>query len=75
MSEVKRLLSELDLPVEVREATEMLYRRVVEEQVLRGRDMQAVAGAAVYAACRQTGVPVTLEEVAYSSTADKTAVG
>ncbi len=75
VSEVERLFSELDLPVEAREATEMLYRHVVEEQVLRGRDMQAVAAAAVYAACRQCGLPITLEEVAYSSRADKKAVG
>ena len=68
-------LSSMELPRRVREATAMLYRRAVEQRLIRGRSIEAITAAALYAACRQCGVPRTFEEVADSSGVDRKEIG
>lgn len=63
-TEVERLLSDLTLPSRVEKATIELYRKAVETHTLRGRDTKTLLAAAAYAACRQCGVPFTLDEIA-----------
>ncbi len=72
---VEKLLSNLQLPSKVEEATTELYRRAVETHTLRGRDTKTLLAAAAYAACRQYGVPVTLDEIAERSGISRKDVG
>lgn len=75
LSELDRMASSLGLPRTVREIAAMLYRRAVEQRLIRGRSIEGVAAAALYAACRQSKIPRTLDEVAEVSRVSKKEIG
>ncbi|KAA0003764.1 MAG: transcription initiation factor IIB [Thermoplasmata archaeon] len=75
LSELDRISSDMGLPRNVREAAAMVYRRAVEKNLIRGRSIEGVTAATVYAACRQCGVPRTLDEIADSSRVDRKEIG
>jgi transcription initiation factor TFIIB len=64
LGEIDRMASALGLPDDIRETASVIYRRALDENLLPGRSIEAVATAAVYAAARQAGVPRSLDEVA-----------
>ncbi len=64
MNELDRLASQLNLPRNVREEAARIYREAVEKGLVRGRSIESVVAAAVYAACRELKVPRTLDEIA-----------
>jgi transcription initiation factor TFIIB len=64
LGEIDRMGSALGLPDDVRETASVIYRRALEENLLPGRSIEAVATASLYAAARQAGAPRTLEEFA-----------
>lgn len=72
---VEGLLNNLELPSKVEETTTDLYRRAVETHTLRGRDTKTLLAAAAYAACRQCGVPFTLDEIAEQSGISRKDIG
>lgn len=63
LSEVRRIVGALDLSRSLRDQACQLYRTAATEGLLVGRSIEAMAAASVYAACRCTGLPRTLEEV------------
>lgn len=63
MSELDRLAGQLDLPQRVRQSGALLYRRALEKNLIRGRSIEAIVAACVYAACRLTSFPRTLADV------------
>jgi transcription initiation factor TFIIB len=63
MSELDRLAGQLDLPQRVRQTAALLYRRALEKNLIRGRSIEAIVAACVYAACRRTSFPRTLSDV------------
>ncbi|WP_226479191.1 transcription initiation factor IIB [Natrinema amylolyticum] len=63
--EIERMASALGLPEPCRETAGVLYRRAVEEELLPGRSIEAMATACLYAAARRHGTPRTL--VAFES--------
>ncbi|MFX1485724.1 MAG: transcription initiation factor IIB [Promethearchaeota archaeon] len=75
LSELDRMASHLGLSRNVREAAAMLYRQAVEQKLIRGRSIEGVTAAALYAACRQCKVPRTLDEIAEVSHVSKKDVG
>jgi transcription initiation factor TFIIB len=75
LSELDRMASSLGLPRTVREIAAMLYRRAVEQRLIRGRSIEGVAAAALYASCRQSRIPRTLDEVAEVSRVGKKEIG
>jgi transcription initiation factor TFIIB len=75
LSELARITSHMGLSRNVREAAAMVYRRTLEKNLIRGRSVESVIAATVYAACRQCGVPRTLDEIADSSRVDRKEVG
>ncbi|MHC1605255.1 MAG: transcription initiation factor IIB [Candidatus Methanofastidiosia archaeon] len=75
MAELDRISSHLGLPRSIREAAAIIYRKAVEENLIRGRSIESVTAACLYAACRQRGVPRTLEEMAEHSRVDKKEIG
>jgi len=64
LCEIDRMASNLSLPRNVREAAAIIYRQVVDGRLIRGHSIEGVAGAALYAACRQCRFPRTLDEIA-----------
>jgi transcription initiation factor TFIIB len=75
LSELDRMASHLGLPRNVRETAAVIYRRAVEERLIRGRSIEGVAAAALYAACRECKVPRTLDEIAEVSRVGKKEIG
>ena len=75
LSEIDRMSSHLGLPRNVRETAAVIYRHAVEERLIRGRSIEGVAGAALYAACRECKVPRTLDEIAEVSRVGKKEIG
>jgi transcription initiation factor TFIIB len=72
LDELERLTEQLNLPRSVREESAMIYRRAVERELVRGRAIDSMVAAAIYAACRIHGVPRTLDEIAkFSKSARK----
>ncbi len=63
LSEIDRMASALRLPVNIREAASMLYRKAMKKHLIRGRSIEGITSAILYVSCRQYGVPRTLEEV------------
>ena len=66
-SEVQRIVGALDLPRSLRDQACRLYRTAAGEDLIRGRSIEAMAAASVYAACRCAGLLRTLEEVGGTS--------
>ncbi len=75
LGELERIASSMGLPRNVRENAAMLYRKAVEENLIRGRSIEAVVAAALYASCRQLNVPRTLDEVASATRVSKKDIG
>ena len=72
LAELQRLGSQMDLPKQVREQAAYIYRKAVEKGLVRGRSIEGVVAASIYAACRMGQIPRTLDEVgAYSRTGRK----
>ncbi len=63
LSALDRMSSALSLPKNVRETAAMIYRKAVRKKLIRGRTIEGVAAAVLYAACRQCLVPRTLDEI------------
>jgi len=64
MSELDRISAQLSLPKTVKEEAAMIYRKAVEKGLVRGRSIEAVMAASIYAACRTQKIPRTIEEIA-----------
>src|SRR5512136_233695 len=75
LSELDRMASSMGLPRNVRETAAMTYRKAVNKNLIRGRSIEGVVAASLYAACRQCNVPRTLDEVANSSRVGRKEIG
>jgi len=63
LSEIDRMSSALGVPKAVREVASVMYRRALDEDLIRGRSIEGISTAVLYAACRQEGIPRSLNEV------------
>jgi transcription initiation factor TFIIB len=61
--EIQRMVSALGLPKNVSETASMLFRQAVHDDILPGRSVEGVAGAAVYIAARIEKVPRTYSQM------------
>jgi len=75
LSETDRMASALGVPRSVREVSSVIYRRALDEDLIRGRSIEGVATGCLYAACRQEGIPRSLEEVADVSRVERKEIG
>src|SRR5467141_1269760 len=63
LTEINTMASKMGLPRHVRESAAVLYRRASTKNLVRGRSIDEVVAATLYASCRQCGVPRTLDEI------------
>jgi transcription initiation factor TFIIB len=75
LSEVDRMASALGVPRSVREVASVIYRRALDADLIRGRSIEGVATASLYAACRKEGIPRSLEEIAEVSRVERKEIG
>ncbi|VVB69809.1 Transcription initiation factor IIB [uncultured archaeon] len=75
LTELNRVSSHLGLSENIRESSALLYRKCVEKGLIRGRQIESVVSAVVYAICRQYGIPRTLDEISVASEIPKKEIG
>jgi len=75
LSETDRMASALGVPRSVREVASVLYRRALDEDLIRGRSIEGVSTSTLYAACRMEGIPRSLDEIAAVSRVDRMEIG
>ena len=62
-TEIRRLISALDLPEHIREQSCALFESAQKENLLQGRSIEGFAAAVVYATCRSASVSRTATEI------------
>lgn len=62
--ELQRLVEQLNLPPGVIDEAMRIYRQAAEKGLVRGRSLESIVAAALYAACRIKGIPKNLDEIA-----------
>lgn len=75
LTELNRVASHLGLSENIRESSALLYRKCVEKGLIRGRQIESVVSAVIYAICRQYGIPRTLDEIAQVAEIPKKEIG
>lgn len=74
-NELDRISSQLGIPRTARETSAMIYRKTLDKHLSRGRSIDALVAASIYAAARMRGVPLTLEDVSLRSKVTKKDLG
>jgi len=64
LNEMDKLREKLALGDAVVEESAYIYRKAMEKKLVRGRSIHGLVAACLYAACRNTGTPRTLDDVA-----------
>lgn len=68
--EIRRIVSQLSLPVNTREQACTLFESAQSEALFQGRSLEGFAAAAVYATCRTRSSARTVEEIVAVAQAD-----
>lgn len=63
LSELLKLKEKLSLSDAILEKASYIYRKALEKKLGRGRSISAVMAASLYAACRQSETPRTINEI------------
>jgi transcription initiation factor TFIIB len=75
LSGLDRFSSNMGLPRSVRETAAMIYRKAAYKNLVRGRSVEGIMAASLYAACRQCHVPRTLDEISNVSQLSRKEIG
>jgi transcription initiation factor TFIIB len=75
MAELRRVASFLTLPSVVRDEASRVYNFVLQRGLVRGRSMESVIAACIYAACRSYNIPRTLDEISAASDVERKEIG
>ena len=75
MSELRRVASYIELPSVVRDEAARVYNFVLQRGLVRGRSMESVIAACIYAACRSYNIPRTLDEISDASEVERKEIG
>jgi transcription initiation factor TFIIB len=75
MAELRRVSAYLNLPTVVGDEAARLYNYVLQRGFVRGRSMESVIAACIYAACRSYNIPRTLDEIAHASDIERKEIG
>ncbi len=75
LTEIRRMGTGLSVPKPVLEDAATYYRQAAQKNLIRGRSIDSVAAASLYAAMRKGGVPRSLEEIADVARVGKREIG
>ena len=64
LNEMSKLKDKLSLSDSVIEKAAYIYRKALEKKLVKGRTIQGLVAACIYAACRNTQTPRTLHDIA-----------
>jgi len=68
---ISEMCDRLNLPKSICDPANILYKKVKNAKLLRGRSNDAISSACLYIVCRQEGVPRTFKEIVATSTVGK----
>jgi len=71
MSELERLSSKISISTPIKEKASIVYRRALDKGLVRGRSINSIVAASLYAACRKSGAPRSLREITEASLVNK----
>lgn len=71
MAELDRLTDKIVVPSSVKEQAALIYRKALDKGLVRGRSILAISASSLYAACRYTQTPRTLNEITAASLVKK----
>lgn len=71
MTELDRLSDKLNTQGLIKENAAVIYRKALAKGLVRGRSIAAIVAASLYAACRDSKTPRSLQEIAEASLVDK----
>jgi len=71
MGELDRLSGKVNVSQPIQEKAAVIYRKALDIGLVRGRSINSIVAAALYAACRGNGTPRTLREIAKASLVDR----
>ena len=75
LAELERQVSYLMLPKSIHEEVARLYEKAVKKGVVRGRSIESIITALIYAVARSYGVPRTISELSAASGIEKREIG
>jgi transcription initiation factor TFIIB len=75
MSTLDRISGSVNISPPVKEKAALIYRKALDKGLVRGRSISGVIAASLYAACRKSGLPRSLSEIAEASLINKKDVG
>ncbi len=75
LASIERISSNMGLPKNAREEAAVIYRKAASRDLIRGRSIEGVVSASIYAASRQLGFPRAIEEVARASRVGRKEIG
>ena len=71
LAQLGSITGKLAVPAPVADSAAQIYRRAAAAGLTRGRTMQSLVAASLYAACRKSSTPRTLDDVAGASNVEK----
>jgi len=71
MNELDRFSSQLNLSKDLKESAAHIYRKMVLKNLIRGRSIEAMLIASIYAACRINCIPKTIDDFIEFASVDK----
>ncbi|MFX0072065.1 MAG: transcription initiation factor IIB [Candidatus Hermodarchaeota archaeon] len=71
MNELDRFASQLNLSKDLKESSAHIYRKMANKNLIRGRSIEAMLIASIYAACRLNNIPKTLDDFLEFASVDK----
>ncbi len=75
LNTLNHMTSMLKLPRTVRENAAVIYRKAASQNLVRGRSIDGVVAATIYAACRQCNVPRSLTEITEKTDISRKEIG
>ena len=66
LNELLKMKEKLSLSDAIGEKAAYIYRKALEKKLVKGRSIQSLIAASLYAACRESGTPRTLNEISTS---------
>jgi transcription initiation factor TFIIB len=71
MNELDRFASQLNLSKDIKESSAHIYRKMANKNLIRGRSIEAMLIASIYATCRLSNIPKTLDDFIEFASVDK----
>lgn len=75
MNELDRLCSQLGISKSIKETSALIYRRAIDQNLIRGRSIESMIAASIYTACRIRKIPITIEELSANTRINKKDLG